>query len=139
MKTVMNSNLRTSFLCRRTTGWSWRTAFGGPTSTGSRRWSGLGFLCSWRIVDHLGLPLGPLGEVLLDHVGGQDDEQWLEVGVEPGTDTFQQISHLIRRKIGRKLAHGLYEVECEYCNWHHDGDICKFEWKRSAWNVKKQV
>ena len=27
----------------------------------------------------------------------------------------------------------------EYCDWHHDGDICKFEWKRSAGGIRRQV
>ena len=27
----------------------------------------------------------------------------------------------------------------EYCNWHHEGDVCEFEWKRSFGSVKKQV
>ena len=27
----------------------------------------------------------------------------------------------------------------EYCDWHHDDKICKFEWKRWHWAVKKQA
>ena len=27
----------------------------------------------------------------------------------------------------------------EYCDWHHEDQICKFEWKRWHWAVKKQA